>query len=52
MYPIEFFLAQEQFGIPEDADGILGLTQGYLPRTKDILPEDFKIGPLFMDILD
>ena len=30
--PFNFFLVTEQFGIPEEVDGILGLAQGYQPR--------------------
>jgi len=52
MYPLEFFLVSEQYGIPEDADGILGLAQGYIPRSDEILPADFDVGPLMLDVLD
>ena len=50
MDPFQFFLVSEQFGIPEDADGILGLAQGKTPRVS-YLPEDYKVGPLILDVL-
>jgi hypothetical protein len=48
--PFEFFLIGDQFGIPEEVDGILGMAQGYNP-SGDYLPDDFEVGPLFLDLL-
>ena len=41
----------EQFGIPPQVDGILGLTQGKEPRGDVPMPRDFEIGNLFMDYI-
>lgn len=50
MDPLDFFLVTEQFGIPPEADGVLGLAQGYSPKGFN-LPDDFKVAPLFLDTL-
>lgn len=52
MDPVNFFLITDQFGIPFDADGILGLAQGNTPRGGFNLPGDFQIAPLFLDTLE
>jgi len=41
----------DQYGIPAQVDGILGLTQGREPREDVPFPQDFEIGPLYMDYL-
>ena len=42
----------EQFGIPEEVDGILGLAQGYAPRDGLNMPSDFEIAETqFLDVL-
>jgi len=42
----------EQFGIPEGVDGILGLAQGYAPRSGLNMPSDFKLADTyFLDVL-
>lgn len=51
MDPFDFFLVSDQFGIPAETDGILGLAQGKQPRGFNV-PEDFEVGPLFLDTLD
>ena len=52
MDPVQFFLVSDQYGIPSDADGILGLTQGKEPRSGFNLPSDFEVAPLFLDNLE
>ena len=37
----------DQYGLPSEIDGILGLTRGQ----KNDAPLDFKLGPLFLDKL-
>ena len=49
MDPLDFFLISDQFGIPDEADGILGLAQGKRPRGFN-MEDDFEVGPLFVDI--
>ena len=34
---------EEQFGIPEEVDGILGLAQGFAPRAGFNMPDDFEV---------
>ena len=51
MDPFDFFLITEQFGIPEETDGILGLAQGRRPRGFN-LPDDFEVSPLFLATLN
>lgn len=51
MQPYKWYLITEQFGIPPQVDGILGLTQGREPRGDVTMPKDFEIGPLFMDYI-
>jgi len=50
MDPLDFFLITDQFGIPPETDGIMGLAQGRTPRGFNI-PSDFEVGPLFLDTL-
>ena len=49
MDPLDFFLISDQFGIPEEADGILGLAQGRRPRGFNI-EDDFEVGPIIVDV--
>ena len=49
MDPLDFFLISDQFGIPEEADGILGLAQGRRPRGFNI-QDDFEVGPIIVDV--
>ena len=42
----------EQFGIPEEVDGILGLAQGFQPRDGFNMPLDIELSPTyFLDVL-
>lgn len=50
MDPFEFFLIEDQFGIDDELDGILGLAQGFSPRGFN-LPKSYDSGPLFLDYL-
>ena len=45
--PFTFFMITDQYGLPSEIDGILGLTLGQ----KNDAPLDFKLGPLFLDKL-
>ena len=45
--PFTFFMITDQFGLPSEIDGILGLALG----EKNEAPLDFKLGPLFLDRL-
>ena len=42
---IDFFLIADQFGLPDEVDGILGLTLGGQP-TGVALPDDYEVAPL------
>ena len=45
-------MVSEQFGIPEEVDGILGLAQGYSPRKGFNMPGDFEVAEtFFLDVL-
>ena len=48
--PFQFVLITDQFGIPEEVDGVLGMAQGYNPRGFN-MPDDFEVGPLLLDYL-
>ena len=41
--PFKFFMIDEQFGIPEEVDGILGLAQGFQPRAGFNMPDDYEV---------
>lgn len=49
--PFKFFLLSDQFGIPEDADGILGLAQGESPFHNTDVPINYNVGALLIDDL-
>jgi len=49
--PFTWYMITQQYGIPAQVDGILGLTQGKTPREEVEFPRDFEIAPLFMDYL-
>ena len=42
---IDFFLIADQFGLPDQVDGIMGLTLGGQP-TGVALPSDYEVAPL------
>ena len=48
--PFNFFLVTDQYGIPEETDGILGLAQGEIPRGFN-MPKYFNVGELYVDYL-
>ena len=41
----DFFLIADQYGMPEELDGIMGLTLGGSPNG-EILPSDYEVAPL------
>jgi len=49
--PFKWLLVDDQFGLPSYVDGILGLTQGRNPQGSEQLPEDYSVGPLWLDFV-
>ena len=45
--PFKWFLIEEQFGIPPQVDGVLGLAMGRTPQGA-LIPEDYSVGPLWL----
>ena len=45
--PMKFFLIEDQLGIPETSDGILGMAMGYSPKGFNMIAS-FDLGSLFL----
>ena len=47
--PFKFFLISEQYGIPDEVDGIWGLAMGYSSIGMNAIERGYNQGDLFLD---